>query len=100
MLRLQMLMLKFAGMVAGMVSLPALAECLDVPEQHAEVWLHLAAIWNLSMTNSRAQHHPVGSLGTDMTVLDMQVLVDTIAAVNKSHLPVQEEPPGLLAASI
>ncbi|DBB07821.1 TPA: hypothetical protein ACH3X3_009230 [Trebouxia sp. C0006] len=42
----------------GMISLPALAECLDVPEQHAEV------------------------------------LVDTIAAVNESHLPTQEEPQG------
>lgn len=38
-LRLQMLISKSAGMVAGMISLPALAECLDVPEQHAEVWL-------------------------------------------------------------
>ncbi len=35
---------KSAGMVAGMISLPALAECLDVPEQHAEVWLPLAAV--------------------------------------------------------
>ncbi|DBB03885.1 TPA: hypothetical protein ACH3X1_012971 [Trebouxia sp. C0004] len=42
----------------GMISLPALAECLDVPEQHVEV------------------------------------LVDTIAAVNESHLPTQEEPQG------
>jgi len=66
-LRLQMLISKSAGMVAGMISLPALAECLDVPEQHAEVWLPLAAVWNLSMTNSQARHHPDGRLGSNMT---------------------------------
>jgi len=33
-------------------------------------------------------------------MLDMQVLVDIIAAVNESHLPTQEEPQGLLAANI
>ncbi len=62
-----MLISKSAGMVAGMISLPALAECLDVPEQHAEVWLPLAAVWNLSMTNSQARHHPDGRLGSNMT---------------------------------
>lgn len=67
MLRLQMLISKSAGMLAGMISLPALAECLDVPEQHAEVWLSLAAVWNLSTTNSQAHHHPDGRLGSNMT---------------------------------
>jgi len=42
----------------------------------------------------------VAVLGRTWHMFDIQVLVDTITAVNESHLPTQEEPQGLLAASI
>ena len=42
----------------------------------------------------------VAVLGRTWHMFDIQVLVDTITAVNESHLPTQEEPQGLLAANI
>ena len=62
------------------------------------------SIWQLSRTQARQTVKrtttQVAVLGRTWHMFDMQVLVDTITAVNESHLPTQEEPQGLLAASI